>query len=217
MSLLNFTTEEHTALLSIIETAIRDDTASVPLRTAYCKLLADNPSITGIAPIKPKKTKKALTIDAAEFWGMHAAAVRRMVEAHGPAWRSNVPHETVEVTLPARLCTCVGPLGGRIRWRRDHRMPAPSYWSDGSLPDGVEALPVAPRYDGPMGDDHPLMRGWHKTVTEAHEMRYGGNHWAHAARPPMLTAREAYDEAARMHFSGEYDEDDVDAMMCDES
>jgi hypothetical protein len=109
------------------------------------------------APFRKAGKAKASAIGAEEFWSLHSEAVRAMVAAHGLAWRSNRPEETIEATLPARLCSYVGPRGGRIRWRRDQRMPAPKYWPDGRLPDGVEALPVAPRYTGPMGDDHPSL------------------------------------------------------------
>jgi hypothetical protein len=105
---------------------------------------------------KPSKAKPA-QLGAADFWSLHSAAVRAIVAEHGAAWQCNRPDQTVLVSLPARLCSYVGPLGGRIRWRRDHRMPAPAYWPGGRLPDGVEAAPVAPRYDGPMGDDHPSL------------------------------------------------------------
>lgn len=104
---------------------------------------------------KPAKVAKPATVGAEQFWTLHGQAVRTMVARHGLRWRLTAPEHTIEVTLPSRLCSYVGPLGGRIKWRRDHCMPAPEYWPGGCLPAGVEALPLAPRYDGGMGDDHP--------------------------------------------------------------
>lgn len=123
----------------------------------------DNPApVVRIVPARPAPARKpakakANSIGAEEFWSLHSEAVRAIVAAHGLAWRSNRPEETIEATLPARLCSYVGPRGGRIRWRRDQRMPAPKYWPGGALPDGVDALPVAARYTGGMGDDHPSL------------------------------------------------------------
>jgi hypothetical protein len=126
----------------------------------------DNPApVVRIVPARPaparkakaSKAKAASSLGAEDFWSLHAEAVRAIVALHGPAWRSNRPEETIEVTLPARLCRWVSPRGHVFRRNRDHHMPAPKYWPDGRLPDGVEALPVAPRYTGPMGDDHPSL------------------------------------------------------------
>ena len=110
-----------------------------------------------LVPKRAKAASKPAAIGAEQFWSLHSEAVRAMVARHGLSWRNNVPHETVEVTLPPRLCSYVGPLGGRIKWRRDHRMPAAEYWPGSSLPDGVDALPSSPRYTGPMGDDYPSL------------------------------------------------------------
>lgn len=117
----------------------------------------ETPPAPVVALVPKRKPAKVPAISAEQFWSQHSEAVHRIVAVHGLSWRNNVPHETVEVTLSPRLCSYVGPLGGRIRWRRDHRMPAPRYWAAGKLPDGVEALPVPERYDGPMGDMHPSL------------------------------------------------------------
>ena len=109
-----------------------------------------------LAPVRAaRKPMKPAAIGAERFWTLHSDAVRAMVARHGLSWKNDRPDETVEITLPSRLCSYLGPLGGRIRWRRDHRVPGPEYWPGGALPEGVEALPSAPRYDGPMGDLHP--------------------------------------------------------------
>lgn len=112
---------------------------------------------TSVKPIKTVKPAKAAAIGAAEFWDLAGRAVRNLVAARGLSWRNSAPEETLEFTLPARLCAYTGPLGGRIKWRRDHRLPAAKYWPNGALPAGVEAAPSAPRYTGPMGDDHPSL------------------------------------------------------------
>jgi len=109
----------------------------------------DNPAPV-VVLVPKRKVAKVAAIGASEFWELHSQAVSAITRAHGPSWRNDQPEETCEVRLPARLCSMVGPLGGRIRWRRDWRMPAASWWPLGRLPEGVEALPVAPRYNGPM-------------------------------------------------------------------
>ena len=152
-----------------------------------------------VAVLVPKRNAvKPAVIGAEQFWTLHGQAVRNMIEAHGLSWRNNVPHETVEITLPPRLCSYVGPLGGRIRWRRDHRVPAAKYWPGGNLPEGVEALPVAPRYDGPMGDDHPGMVAWHASIGDDVRQRRGDASWNSPGWPPMLRPEDANEEASRL-------------------
>ena len=126
----------------------------------------DNPAPV-VSLVPKRKVVKPAAIAAERFWELHSAAVSTITRAHGPSWRNDHPEETVEVTLPVRLCSMIGKLGNRIRWRRDWRMPAAAYWAGGALPEGVEALPVAPRYDGPMGDDHPGMVTWHSAIRDA--------------------------------------------------
>lgn len=99
--------------------------------------------------------KKPARVGAAEFWSLHARAVSCMVDCFGPRWKLVAPAETVEVRLPAAMCSYVGPLGNKINWRRDQRIPAAQYWPGEALPAGVDVVDPGPRYCGPMGDDHP--------------------------------------------------------------
>lgn len=151
---------------------------------------------------RPRKVSIAGKIDAPSFWGMHKAAVRAIAAEHGAAWYCDAPHATVEVTVPARLRSYVGPLGGRITWRRDWRMPAPRYWPGETLPPGVEATPSAPRYTGSMGDDHPSVVMIRLAVAEQivrdrllREDAKG--EWARTSMPAMLTKNETMEESHR--------------------
>lgn len=96
-----------------------------------------------------KPAKKPFALSASEFWSLHARAVDAISRVHGSRWQFTATFDTVLITLPTRLCSWVGPLGGKIKWRRDHRMPDAKYWPGATLPDGVVAAPVwtAPSYD----------------------------------------------------------------------
>ncbi len=96
-----------------------------------------------------KPVKRPTKLSAPVFWSLHAQAVSAISCAHGSRWQFTGTFDTILVTLPAALCSWIGPLGGKIKWRRDHRMPHPKYWPDGKLPDGVKAAPAwqAPSYD----------------------------------------------------------------------
>lgn len=154
---------------------------------------------------RPRKVSIAGKIDAPSFWDMHRTAVRAIATEHGAAWYCDAPHATVEVTVPARLRSYVGPLGGRITWRRDWRMPAPRYWPGGTLPPGVEATPSAPRYTGPMGDDHPSVVMIRLAVAEQmvrdRLLREDARaDWAKPSTPPVLTKSEQSKELYRVNM-----------------
>lgn len=173
----------------------------------------DNPApIARLAAARPARkpaASKVKGITALEFWDAHSAAVRAIVAVHGPRWQLTAPRETVEVRLPARLCSAIGPLGGKITWRRDQRVPAPSYWPDGALPAGVDVDPPAPRYTGPMGDDHPslVMIRLARAEQITTDRRLGHERYLargcteeaafSAAHPAMLNRREAAAEESR--------------------
>lgn len=99
------------------------------------------------ATTKPAKTS-AMT--AEQFWTLHGQAVAAIGACLGENWYSHAPRESVTLTVPSRLCSMTGPLGGKIKWRRDWRMPAARYWPGGTLPDC--GLDVAP----PVGERRPL-------------------------------------------------------------
>lgn len=110
-----------------------------------------------VAPVRAKAARKSpaapkpAAIAAERFWTMHTEAVRAIREIYGDSWHSRAPlSETVVLSVPARLCTMTGPLGGKIKWRRDWRMPAGRYWDGAALPDcGLEVAP-APVDQGPL-------------------------------------------------------------------
>lgn len=95
------------------------------------------------------KVAKTPTIRPDEFWAMHTRAVDAVRNVWGDRWHV-YGLESVPVCVPSRLCTMTGPLGGKIKWRRDWRMPAAKYWPGGALPAcGLEVAP--PRRDkGPL-------------------------------------------------------------------
>jgi len=126
------------------------------------------PVVQLVSVAKPKAKAKAITasLTAPAFWSLHSAACAAISRVHGEAWRGNAPEESINVTLPAKLCGHTTARGTRLKWNRDHRMPAAKWWPDGQLPAGVTATPVAPRYDGPMGDDYPSFVMIREAVSE---------------------------------------------------
>jgi hypothetical protein len=88
------------------------------------------------ATVKTTIVPKMPTAD--DYWTMHSAAVQIMVNRHGLNWKVIGHADTVEVRLPVKLCSMTGPLGGKIRWNRDQRIPSPRFWPNGQLPTGVE-------------------------------------------------------------------------------
>lgn len=102
-----------------------------------------------VAPGRKAATKKAPGPGAPRFWELHAEAVRSIRARYGGNWKCAAPHgETVLVSLPAGLRSCKGPLGGTIRWGRDHRMPAALYWPDGTIPCDLVTSIDPPRATG---------------------------------------------------------------------
>lgn len=116
----------------------------------------DHPSpIVALVPRIPAKRKPVqpavATITAERFWSLHKQAVTAIWNAYGERWHSRAPlSETVCLTVPARLCAMTGPLGGKIKWRRDWRMPAAKYWPGGVLPDCGLLIAPPVRHQGPL-------------------------------------------------------------------
>jgi hypothetical protein len=106
------------------------------------RMEAPRAPVVQLVPVKkstaPKAPAKPKMVSAAQFWTLHTFAVNRMIAVHGAQWKLTAPEETVETRLPAKLCSYVGPLGGKITWRRDQRIPAAKYWPNGELPVGVD-------------------------------------------------------------------------------
>jgi hypothetical protein len=112
----------------MLSAAARMDQPAAPV----VQLVTAKKSTAPKAPAKPKM------VSAAEFWTLHTSAVDRIIAVHGARWKLTAPDHTVETRLPAKLCSYVGPLGGKITWRRDQRMPSAQYWPGGVLPAGIE-------------------------------------------------------------------------------
>lgn len=171
----------------------------------HLALELDNPSpVARLVAKQPRPRKQVIEgkVSAPAFWSMHASAVRSIAAEHGERWFLTAPADTILVSVPTRLRSYIGPLGGRITWRRDWRMPAARYWPDGVLPAGLELPPVAPRYTGPMGDNHPSMVMIRAAVAEQivkdRLLREDArNDWANISYPPMLTTSQRGPE--RMH------------------
>jgi hypothetical protein len=110
------------------------------------------PKTTRKSPTAPApKVTKVPAMTAERFWSLHGAAVDAICSCLGENWYSHAPlTETVVLTVPGRLCSMTGPLGGKIKWRRDWRVPAARYWPERTLPDcGLEIAP-APVDQGPL-------------------------------------------------------------------
>lgn len=101
--------------------------------------------------VRVSRAAKPAALTAERFWDLHRDAVQAIRTMHGPRWDIHAPlSDTVAVTVPAKLCAMTGPLGGKIKWRRDHRVPSGKYWPGGALPDcGLEVAP-------PVGERKPL-------------------------------------------------------------
>lgn len=96
------------------------------------------PVAPAAAAVRPARKPAGLT--AEQFWTLQAAAVRSIEAVHGRRWF--LSGETVCGTVPAKLCSYIGPLGGKIRYRRDHRLPAAQYWPDATIPGDVMLAPA---------------------------------------------------------------------------
>lgn len=107
--------------------------------SAAARLEAPAAPVVKLATVRKTAATKAPKMPtAAEFWTLHTSAVDRIIAVHGARWKLTAPQETAETRLPAKLCSYVGPLGGKITWRRDQRIPGAQYWPGGILPVGVE-------------------------------------------------------------------------------
>ena len=166
-------------------------------------LRLDNPPApVRLVPSLAKPTRKpvkAPAIGAQEFWSLHSLAVRSIMAAHGARWRLVAPEETIEVSVPPRLRSYVGPMGGRITWRRDWRVPAARWWPGAELPAGVEASPPPPAHPWPTGDC-PLAR---VNAAQAEQIvrdralaatRIADQHGLEPGYPAMLTKSEVSKE-----------------------
>ena len=99
------------------------------------------------------KPKAAPAMTAEQFWTLHGRAVAQIRACLGENWYSHTPRDSVTLTVPSKLCSMTGPLGGKIKWRRDWRMPAAQYWPGGALPDcGLDVAPE-PCDQGPLPGD----------------------------------------------------------------
>ena len=116
---------------------------------APAPVVAIVPKAARKSPAAPKAPAKT-AMTAEQFWTLHGQAVARIRACLGENWGSHAPRDSVTLTVPSRLCSMTGPLGSKIKWRRDWRMPAAQYWPNGALPDcGLEVAP-------PVVDQGPL-------------------------------------------------------------
>jgi len=134
--------------------------------------------VTSIVPraAKAKAAPRSSGIGASRFWDLHGQAVASIRLHYGPNWHCAAPRDmTIAVSLPPSLRSCIGPLGGKIRWGRDHRMPAAMFWPNGTLPDGLIVAPPSP----PPRPAHPLALGierdnpMYAAMLEAHRQAWG--------------------------------------------
>lgn len=105
------------------------------------------------APVakKPRTTKK---ITPSDFWAAHSAAVAAIEDRYGRRWRFEAPFgDVVQVSLPARLRSMIGPRGGKITWARDWNMPAAQYWPSGVIPGELTITPDHTRAGVPAKKD----------------------------------------------------------------
>lgn len=115
----------------------------------------DNPApIAVLVPAKSirkiAKPIKPAAVTAEQFWQLHAQAVSAIWSVYGERWYSHAPlTETVCATVPAKLCSMTGKLGGKIKWRRDWRLPTAKYWPNATIPGDLEYAP-------PITDQGPL-------------------------------------------------------------
>lgn len=93
-----------------------------------------------VQPAAARAARKPAGLTAEQFWTLHTAAVQAIRATHGPRWY--LSGETVCATVPARLCSYTGPLGGKIRFRRDHRFPAAQYWQNATIPAEIMLAPA---------------------------------------------------------------------------
>jgi hypothetical protein len=129
-----------------------------------------------IAIGRSKSAPRSCVVSASRFWELHSQAVTAIRSVYGANWRCHAPRDkTADVSLPPALRSCTGRLGGKIRWGRDHRMPAAMFWPHGMLPDGLIIAPPLP----PERPGHPAAHGIDRdsplygAMLEAHRLAWG--------------------------------------------
>jgi hypothetical protein len=97
---------------------------------------------------KAQKLAKEPVLTAERFWDMRRAALEAICAEYGPRWGVLAPqHDTVMVTVPAKLRSYKTERGTTVRFHKDWRMPAARFWSGGRLPAALAVHPEAPRHD----------------------------------------------------------------------
>jgi hypothetical protein len=99
---------------------------------------------------KPRAAKVArpAKLDALAFWRIHGEAVDAIRAEYGDTWRIAAPFgKTVLVTTAANYRATRKVAGTEIKYPRDMRFPAASYWPGGAFPEGVTVEVDYPRED----------------------------------------------------------------------
>jgi hypothetical protein len=136
-------------------------TANCSDMDAAADAMANRTTAEPVAVKVTRSARKATPLTAEQFWTMQAAAVQAIRAECGDKWY--LMGSTVTGSLPSKLRSMIGPLGGKITWRRDHRFPAARYWPNGEVPVDVT---LAPEWI-PSADFYAPERDMERRVREA--------------------------------------------------
>lgn len=100
-----------------------------------------------VAAPKARAVRKAADkVSALQWFELRQRAHEAICAVYGERWKVCAPiGETVLASLPSALRNGKTERGTKLRWHRDHRLPAAKYWPDGVIPGDVTYCDDGPR------------------------------------------------------------------------